>query len=116
MNKLLMDSLLYDFYGDMLSEHQKGIYEDFVLNDLSLSEIAEEHGISRQGVHDTVKRCSEKLADYEAKLKLVDKFMKIRKDISEIEKQAGMLKSGETEAGEAADRIAFLAGQILEEI
>ena len=81
-----------------------------------LSEIAEEHGISRQGVHDTVKRCSEKLADYEAKLKLVDKFMKIRKDISEIEKQAGMLKSGETEAGEAADRIAVLAGQILEEI
>ena len=42
--------LLYDFYGELLTEHQRRIYEDVVLNDYSLSEVAEELGISRQGV------------------------------------------------------------------
>ena len=66
---------LYDFYGELLNEHQRQIYEDFVLNDLSLGEIAAEEGISRQGVHDLVKRCTKKLQDYEDKLHLVEKKM-----------------------------------------
>ena len=49
---------LYDFYGELLNEHQRRIYEDFVFNDLSLGEIANEEGISRQGVHDMIKRCT----------------------------------------------------------
>ena len=60
---------LYDFYGELLNEHQRHIYEDFVLNDLSLSEIATEEGISRQGVNDMVQRCSKKLMDYDHKRK-----------------------------------------------
>ena len=58
MEKILEQTLLYDFYGELLTEHQKQIYEDVVLNDYSLSEVAQEQGISRQGVHDLVKRCN----------------------------------------------------------
>ncbi len=57
MNKFLEQALLFDFYGELLTEHQKDVYEQVVLEDLSLSEIAEMKGISRQGVHDLVKRC-----------------------------------------------------------
>lgn len=52
MDKILEQTLLYDFYGELLTDHQKQIYEDVVLNDYSFSEVAEEKGISRQGVHD----------------------------------------------------------------
>ena len=48
MKDLFRSSLLYDFYGQLLTEHQRDIYEEFMLEDLSLSEIADEHGISRQ--------------------------------------------------------------------
>ena len=47
MEKILEQTLLYDFYGELLTEHQKQIYEDVVLNDYSLSEVAQEQGISR---------------------------------------------------------------------
>ena len=66
MEKIARQGLLYDFYGALLTEHQRQVYEDVVLYDLSLSEIAEEQGISRQGVHDLVKRCDRILEDYEA--------------------------------------------------
>ena len=56
MEKIVEQGLLYDFYGELLTEHQRKIYEDAVYNDLSLSEIAEMQGISRQGVHDLIKR------------------------------------------------------------
>lgn len=52
MEKIVEQGLLYDFYGELLTEHQRRIYEDMVLNDLSPSEIAKEQGISRQSVHD----------------------------------------------------------------
>lgn len=75
MEKIVRQSLLYDFYGELLTEHQKNIYEDVVMNDMSYSEIARLSGISRQGVYDLIKRCDKILEDYEEKLKLVDKFM-----------------------------------------
>ena len=49
MDKILEQALLYDFYGELLTAHQKEIYEQFVLDDLSLGEIAADAGISRQG-------------------------------------------------------------------
>ena len=54
MEKIVRQGLLYDFYGELLTEHQRRIYEDVVCNDLSLSEIAQEQGITRQGVHDLI--------------------------------------------------------------
>ena len=84
MEKIAQQGFLYDFYGELLTEHQKQVYEDVVLNDMSLSEIAQEFGISRQGVHDLIKRCDKILEEYEDKLQLVDKFMKARKQVEKM--------------------------------
>jgi predicted DNA-binding protein YlxM (UPF0122 family) len=75
---------LYEFYGDLLNEHQKKIYEDYVLNDFSLGEIAENEGITRQGVHDLVKRATATMEDYEAKLGMMKRFYSIRENLSEL--------------------------------
>ena len=86
MERIFEQALLYDFYGELLTAHQQSIYEDAVYNDMSLSEIGEVHGISRQGVHDLIKRCDRILQEYESKLHLVEKFMGAREKIKEIEK------------------------------
>lgn len=84
MEDIIKQSLLYDFYGELLTEHQRNVYEDAVFNDMSLGEIAEEQGISRQGVHDLIKRCDKILCGYEEKLQLVSKFQKTRQMAEEI--------------------------------
>lgn len=84
LDEIVTQSILYDFYGELLSDHKKQIFEDYVLNDLSLSEIAAEQGISRQGVYDIVKRCTLELKEYEAKLSLVIKFQSIKDKLSSI--------------------------------
>lgn len=77
-------SLLYDFYGALLKENQRQVYEDYILNDLSLSEIAVEQSMTRQGVYDIVKRCSKQLMEYEEKLKLIEKFDKTKEVVNHI--------------------------------
>ncbi len=84
MEKIFEQGLLYDFYGELLTPHQRSIYEDAVFNDMSLGEIAEERGISRQGVHDLIRRCDRILQDYEAKLHLVARFASAKETIREI--------------------------------
>lgn len=84
MESIVKQSLLYDFYGELLTEHQRTIYEDVVFNDMSLGEIAQEQGISRQGVHDLIKRCDRILGGYEEKLHLVSKFRQTRQMVEEI--------------------------------
>jgi len=84
MERIFEQVLLYDFYGELLTEHQRNIYEDAVFNDMSLSEIAQEQGISRQGVHDLIKRCDKILQDYESKLHLVERFEKAKGKIAQI--------------------------------
>ncbi|MGL5260297.1 MAG: YlxM family DNA-binding protein [Lachnospiraceae bacterium] len=88
MEKIVEQGLLYDFYGELLTKHQKEIYEAIVYHDMSLSEIAEEHGITRQGVHDLIKRCDKLLKGYESKLHLVEKFEVIRNNIELIKKES----------------------------
>lgn len=84
MDKIFEQALLYDFYGELLTSHQQSIYEDAVFHDMSLSEIAEEQGISRQGVHDLIKRCDKILQGYESKLHLVERFSCAKEKIREI--------------------------------
>ncbi len=96
MDEILEQALLYDFYGELLTNHQKEIYEQFILEDLSLSEIAETAGISRQGVHDLVKRCQKTLEGYETRLHLVRRFLSIKEKIHELEK---LLDSSELTEG-----------------
>jgi hypothetical protein len=113
MEKKVLQTYLYDFYGELLTEHQRTVYEAFVLEDLSLGEIAEEQGISRQGVHDMVKRCDKLLLGYEEKLHLLERFGHIKDKIAEIYR----LASGEEAIGrEAGNKICQLAGDILEEL
>lgn len=86
-------SILYDFYGELLTDNNKEVFEEYVFNDLSLAEIAEQKGITRQGVHDIIKRTSKKLREYEDSLHLVDKFKTIEKKVSHIKELTKQLKN-----------------------
>ena len=112
MEKIVEHTLLYDFYGELLTEHQKQIYEMF-LDDLSLREIADETGITRQGVHDLIKRCNKILKDYEEKLGLVQKFLTARTKVDKIRTLIEDYK--ESNDSVIIDEIRKLSGDILEE-
>ena len=112
MEKIARQGLLYDFYGALLTEHQRNIYEDVVLYDLSLSEIAQEQGISRQGVHDLVKRCDKILEGYEEKLHLVEKFEKTKGLAREIRNLTAQF--AETKDMSLIHRIEEISGEIIE--
>lgn len=74
IEKKLRLSSLFNFYGNLLTDKQKEILEQYCDFDLSLGEIAENLGISRQAVYDTVKRAEKVLEGYEEKLGLIAKF------------------------------------------
>ena len=84
IEEIVEQSLLYDFYGDLLTENRRRIYEAVVFSDLSLSEVAEQEGITRQGVFDMLKRTHKALAQYEEKLGLVQKFSKTKNALAQI--------------------------------
>lgn len=84
MEKIVEQGILYDFYGALLTPHQREIYEAVVYENLSLGEIAADKGISRQGVHDLIRRCDKILENYEQKLHLVQRFMDNRKKLTEV--------------------------------
>ena len=81
---ILKTTLLYDFYGELLTDKQKEIYELFYQNDMSLTEIAGELDISRQAVRDQLKRTEKILSEYEQKLGLVERFMADRNSAQQI--------------------------------
>lgn len=85
MEKIVERNQLFDFYGELLTEHQKEIYRDAIYEDMSLSELSEQYGVTRQGIHDLMKRCDKTLAEYEQKLHLIEKFLSIKEIVSEIE-------------------------------
>ena len=84
MGKNLEMSLLLDFYGDMLTEKQRDMVDYYYNEDLSLSEIAENEGITRQGVRDSIKRAESQMLEMEERLGLARRFRKIDADIQEI--------------------------------
>jgi len=98
MEKIFKQALLYDFYGELLTEHQRSVYEDAVYNDMSLGEIAEEYRISRQGVHDLIKRCDRILQEYEDKLQLVSKFVNAKEKLGRIAELAEELEVANADA------------------
>ena len=78
MDNIFKQTLLYDFYGELLNEHQRKVYEDAVFNDLSLSEVADNYGVSRQEIHDLIKRVTKMLEKYENKLHMIERFAKMQ--------------------------------------
>ena len=103
MEEKIEQAYLYDFYGELLNEHQRRIYEDFVFNDLSLGEIADEEGISRQGVHDMVKRCTK-----------TAKFMSAKRSVEQIHALTKQFHESHDEA--VIVEIEQISNQILEEL
>ncbi len=82
--KIVEIGLLFDFYGKLLSDRQYTAIELYYIHDLSLSEIGEHLKISRQGVHDTIKRAENSLYKYEETLGLVNKFIDNKEKLKEI--------------------------------
>lgn len=117
MERIVEQSLLYDFYGELLTPHQKEIYEEAVFDDMSLGEIAQEQGISRQGVHDLLKRCNKILEEYESKLHLMERFLQMKQKAEEISKVAEQAQTDSCEKlDEALNTIRRLSTEILEEL
>ncbi|MCR5641654.1 MAG: putative DNA-binding protein [Lachnospiraceae bacterium] len=111
MEEKIRQGYLYDFYGELLNEHQRSIFESYVFEDLSLAEIAEAQGISRQGVHDLIRRCTKTLEDYESRLHLIDKFMHIRQKVDRIH-----LLTQQEASGASMQEIESISSEILEEL
>ena len=108
MERIAYQNLLYDFYGELLTEHQKKIYESAVYEDLSLKELSDEYGITRQGVHDLIKRCDKILGEYEKKLHMIEKFDSIKDLVGQIEAAAREEDEG------CRDKIISLCDKLLE--
>lgn len=109
MEKIFEHTLLYDYYGELLNEHQRQVYEDAVFNDLSLSEVADTYGISRQAAHDLIRRVNRILEGYEDKLHMVETFRKIEELAEDISHKADAEDISADEAfasiKQSADRI-----------
>lgn len=84
IEKLVQVGILFDFYGNLLTKKQYLAIDLYYINDLSLAEIGERIGVSRQGVFDTIRRAEKNLFEYEDKLKLVNKFKRNQDDIMSI--------------------------------
>jgi len=84
MAKSLEISILLDFYGEMLTEKQRDFLDLYYNEDLSLSEIAENEGITRQGVRDAIKRAEAQLTTMESKLQLAKRFETLKDGLAEI--------------------------------
>lgn len=116
LEKIYKQTMLFDFYGELLTEHQKQVYEDAVYNDLSLSEIAETYGISRQGVHDLIKRCDKLLQGYEDKLHLIERFGKAKETVRLIQTMTEISGEGAEVLRKRLEDIRLLAENLLQEI
>ena len=121
MGKNLEVALLLDFYGDMLTEKQRSMVDYYYNDDLSLAEIAENEGITRQGVRDSIKRAESQMLEMEDRLGLTRRFRRICEDAQEISRLAAAIRDNSSFPGapqdlaEQADRIVTLAAQLQNE-
>lgn len=88
MSKNLEMTLLLDFYGQMLTPKQRDVMELYYYEDLSLAEIAEHEHITRQGVHDFIRRSEQILSEFEQKLALAEKFVRLNSALENIRQMA----------------------------
>lgn len=91
IEKMIEISMLFDFYGQLLTAKQQELLKLYHEDNYSLSEIAEDFGISRQGVHDAVKKAEKALHEYESKLGLIRKFTATEKAVAEIDSEIDLL-------------------------
>lgn len=103
--KVLEISLLYDLYGKLLTDKKRMVMELYHENDLSLSEIAEEQGVSRAAVHDALKSAERSLREYEKKLGLLAAYKERRELVQNLRKElTSVLSNSETNSTGSAGR------------
>lgn len=112
MEKIVEQNLLFDFYGELLTDHQKSVYQDAVFNDMSLSEVADCYGISRQGAFDLLKRCDRIMQRYETKLHLIERFSNAKNRLHEIQQ----LLEDTSSLSENKQKVSELIAEIIEEL
>ena len=92
-NQTYRMTMLYDFYGELLTDRQKEFFDYYYNDDLSLAEIAENYAISRQGVRDTIVRAERTLEDVEEKTGLIRRFHRTRAILGDINGLCGELET-----------------------
>ena len=94
MEERLRQSLLYDFYGELLTEHQKSVFSAAIFDDMSYSELAEEFDCSRQAAFDLIRRINKKLEGYEDRLGLLERFTVAQGKMKEL--KASVIEMNDT--------------------
>jgi predicted DNA-binding protein YlxM (UPF0122 family) len=93
MDYVVRMGLFYDFYGGLLTEKQQKVFGLYYLENLSLAEIAEEEGTTRQAVHDLLRRTEKRLVGWESKLGLVDRYLRELAAVQEVKRAIGALEN-----------------------
>ncbi len=120
-NQAYRMAMLYDFYGDLLTDRQKEFYDLYYNEDLSLAEIAENYGITRQGVRDVIVRAEAYLTEIEDKTGLIRRFHTMQGQLREVADCAQKVldlndaKLGSNELETLAGRIKSLADTLIQE-
>jgi len=112
IEKLARMAMLFDFYGPLLTEKQRQMVALYYDDDLSLTEIAQEYGISRQAIYDLLKRTEAILEDYESKLGLVEKYLLQQEKLARLSQLAEELQ--EKRSWEALPELVGIIGEINE--
>ena len=113
-NQAYRMAMLFDFYGDLLTERQKDFYDLYYNEDLSLAEIAENYGISRQGVRDVIVRAEAAMTEIEDKTHLIRRFHQMQKELTVIDEAAQRLRAAAYEERLSGELAVELAEVILE--
>ena len=106
---ILTQTMLLDFYGELLTDKQRACYEMHCNEDLSLSEIAEQLSISRQGVWDNIRRAEAALFEYEEKTGLLKRFNRVREKVREIRSECAGI-------GPAAEKVSAMLAELETEL
>ena len=120
-NQAYRMAMLYDFYGDLLTDRQKEFYDLYDNEDLSLAEIAENYGITRQGVRDVIVRAEAYLTEIEDKTGLIRRFHTMQGQLREVADCAGRILAlndehlNSQELEDLAGRIKSLADTLIQE-
>ncbi len=111
MEKKIQISMLIEIYGELLTDKQLEILNDYYNMDLSLSEIAENNNITRQAVRDIIKKGEKKLFEFEEKLRIMRKMQRCEKQISNILSELTQIEAKFTD-----EQIANILAHIKEEL
>ena len=118
MEKKIRQAYLFDFYGELIKPSHRLVFEDYINNDLSQSEIALEKNVSRQRINNMIQDTTEKLESYESRLLLLNKFLEMKKKISHIKTQVDSVCDSldEVNQKEILEEVSDICSEIIEEL